>query len=710
MANRWLLACCLSAVLACSPTAQADVFDWLATVGVSQGTFYSKQPEVAVDAAGNTYVVGVFEDTVDFDPGPGVFELTSAGSRDVFVLKLNPAGEFAWAVHVGGACWEDVADVAVDDGGNVYVGGEFSCTADFDPGPGEYPLVAEGGSDIFLLKLTTAGQFAWVRPLTTEAGQSHVGALFVTNDRIYMAGEVVYPADFDPGPGVLELEDTFVWTLDQDGALVWAVGGIEAYALDVTVAGGFVYATGMFWGTVDFNPGPGVYWLEASWCAADIFVLKLSLAGDFIWARGTHDTTGCTDYTWDNEPTGIAVDGEGNLYTVGDLGLGGVDFDPGPGVFYLNQEGFFLWKLDQAGHLVWATHLGAGTSHSHALDLAIDPGGNLYVTGRFYGTVDFDPGPGEHPLNASPGTDAYVLRLTEDAEFSWVGQMSGSELVSGTSLDVDVPNIHSVGLFTGVVDFDPGPGTAQGTAQGDGADIFALKLSPGEVCGDGVLDPGEQCDDGNTISCDGCSFECVSEAGLDCGDGILNEACGEECDDGNNVPGDGCSDECELPCGDGVLDPGEECDDGNDIDGDGCQSNCLLPVCGDGILDPDEQCDDGNNDSGDGCRADCVIPACGDGILDPGEQCDDGNNDDGDSCRADCRNIACGNGIVETGEECDDGNNIDGDGCESDCTVIEVPVASYESLILLAAILFVAGTVVVLLQRGSQRGGIRGRR
>jgi len=71
-----------------------------------------------------------------------------------------------------------------------------------------------------------------------------------------------------------------------------------------------------------------------------------------------------------------------------------------------------------------------------------------------------------------------------------------------------------------------------------------IRIALLDTCGDGVLDGGEECDDGNGVSCDGCSSACTSEAGVVCGDGVVNPACGEQCDDGNDVAGDGCEPDC----------------------------------------------------------------------------------------------------------------------------------------------------------------------
>src|ERR1043166_7136006 len=85
-----------------------------------------------VDALGNSYTTGGFNGTVDFDPGPGTFNLTSAGSRDIFICKLNAAGNFVWARAMGGAANNDDAfAIALDGSGNVYTTGFFNGTADF---------------------------------------------------------------------------------------------------------------------------------------------------------------------------------------------------------------------------------------------------------------------------------------------------------------------------------------------------------------------------------------------------------------------------------------------------------------------------------------------------------------------------------------------------------------------------------------------------
>jgi hypothetical protein len=85
-----------------------------------------------------------FQGTADFDPGAGTFHLTSSGSDDIFVSKLDSAGNFVWAKAMGGPSGDAGQGIAVDGAGNVYTTGSFQGTADFDPGAGTFNLTSSG--------------------------------------------------------------------------------------------------------------------------------------------------------------------------------------------------------------------------------------------------------------------------------------------------------------------------------------------------------------------------------------------------------------------------------------------------------------------------------------------------------------------------------------------------------------------------------------
>lgn len=337
--------------------------------------------------------------TVDFDPGPGIYNMTSAGIADIFVLKLDNTGNFIFARSMGGLENDFVADMSIDANQNVYITGDFRSTADFDPGPGVYTLTSVGfpnSSDIFVLKLDSNGDFLWAKK-TGSSMSDLVFALVVDNGgNVYTTGAFQYTSDFDPGLGVYNLVsqggdyDIFIWKLDAGGNFVWAkrIGGnaydcAEAIALD---AAGNVYTTGFYGDTVDFDPGPGYYPLMNTAGGLSMFVARLNPNGDFLSAVGMGDYTNAGGKA-------ICISNTNDIYIAGSY-VHTVDVDPGPGVYNLTQSGdgaaICLLKLDFNLNFVWAESLKRGWPR----ELKVDNAENIYLTGAYEDTLDVDPGVG----------------------------------------------------------------------------------------------------------------------------------------------------------------------------------------------------------------------------------------------------------------------------------------------------------------------------
>jgi hypothetical protein len=102
------------------------------------------------DASGNVYTVGSFADVADMDPGAATFDLSSAGSDDIFISKLDAAGNFLCAARVGGTDVDYAYGVALDAGNNIFITGAFMNTADFDPSTGLAIHSSAGLEDIFV--------------------------------------------------------------------------------------------------------------------------------------------------------------------------------------------------------------------------------------------------------------------------------------------------------------------------------------------------------------------------------------------------------------------------------------------------------------------------------------------------------------------------------------------------------------------------------
>lgn len=162
---------------------------------------------VKADAAGNVFLAGDFPFTVDFDPGPGTYNITTAGSIDAYVLKLNSSGDFAWAKVFAGTTADAAKGLALDATGNVYTTGIFQGTADFDPGPGEFNLTVGNGvnNDIFLSKLNTSGDLVWALNFGGPFDDEGLSVFASATGYIYATGDFDGAVDFDPGAGITTL-------------------------------------------------------------------------------------------------------------------------------------------------------------------------------------------------------------------------------------------------------------------------------------------------------------------------------------------------------------------------------------------------------------------------------------------------------------------------------------------------------------------------
>ncbi len=461
-----------------STLASTDVdFGWANRMG---GTGYDRASSMDVDSSGNSYITGSFQDTVDFDPGVGIFNLTGAG-EDIFISKLDKSGKFLWAKRIGGMGDDEATAISLDSEGNIYITGYFQDTVDFDPDAGVYPLTSAGSQDVFVSRLDGSGNLIWARRMGGE-GADLPRDLFVDPDgNVYITGYFQKTADFDPGPGTVELtsagvNDVFVARLDGNGGLAWARSwgaDFEDQGYGITVdADGSVYTTGLFTRLVDFDPGSGVFHLfGGDW--PEIFVSKLDGSGNFIWAKAMgelHDEVGYD----------LALDLDGNIYITG-FYKETVDFDPGSGTYNLTSNGLadaFIFKLDKNGNLGWAKSIGGADSDIGSA-IEIDSNGNVYIAGYFGDTVDFDPGVGISTLTSAGGWDIFITKLDSDGNFAWAASMGGSQhdfINSGLSIDPS-GNVYTAGFFWGTADFDPGTGKLELTSAG-AIDIFVSKLPP----------------------------------------------------------------------------------------------------------------------------------------------------------------------------------------------------------------------------------------
>ncbi|MEO6304259.1 MAG: T9SS type A sorting domain-containing protein, partial [Bacteroidia bacterium] len=125
-------------------------FKWAKSIsGPGAETAYS----VEYDGFNGIYTTGNFSSNTDFDPNAGTFNLSPVGFYDIFISKLDTAGNFIWAGGMGSTFPETANDLAVDAYGNVFTVGGFKSTVDFDFTASTYTLSSVGDYDAFIHKI-----------------------------------------------------------------------------------------------------------------------------------------------------------------------------------------------------------------------------------------------------------------------------------------------------------------------------------------------------------------------------------------------------------------------------------------------------------------------------------------------------------------------------------------------------------------------------
>lgn len=455
---------------------QQPVFNWVKTMG---GTSGEGGESIAIDHSGNIYTVGQFAGTPDFDPGSGLYNMTATGSTaDAFITKFDASGNFLWARQFGGPGSDVCFDIAVDSAGNIYTAGMFQDSVDFNPGPGVLnKYSSNSGRNTFVTKMDGNGTLLWVAAWDTTANSQADGYSIILDSigNVFVAGGFEGTVDFNPADSstysMTVGQGSYLVKLDNAGNFLWArqlggigVGGSTDVVLDSV---NNIYLTGSFQGTADFDPGVGVSNLISAG-QSDIFVCKLDSAGSYIWAKKLGGTV--SDFG-----VALAVDGAGNVYSTGQFG-NTADFDPGTAVYNLTAPGnysAYISKLDANGNFTWAKVI---AYNSYGGDIVLDGSANVYTTGAASGG-DFDPGPGSYPINAVGVTDVYIHKLDVSGNFVWARMFGGGSVDGGAGIQRDSNgSIFTTGSFSYTADFDITSGVYTINSVSNSDDVFVHKI------------------------------------------------------------------------------------------------------------------------------------------------------------------------------------------------------------------------------------------
>jgi len=389
----------------------SGVVQWVYTAG---GTGRDRGRKIALDSSGNIYVVGYYQNTVDFGGG----NVTSNGSFDAFILKLNSSGTFQWVKSYGGSTGNDLGrDVVVDSNDNVIMLGTFRGTVNFDNGDGgEVVNHTSNDYDIFLIRLNSSGiwQRVWV---TTNGGSADGRALAIDSNNVtYLTGSYSGGVTFGANNRTAaNSNDIFIHKIDtydynNNTQLTYApdvdtTQKAKGIAVD---SSGNIYATGTFQDTVNFIGGSDISTIFTT-SGKDIYLLKLNSSLVVQWVKR---------FAVDNGEAGTAlgtavtVDEDGNVYSVGEIG-GTFDLGGGTQALGSNEEAYIV-KHDSSGTFQWSkTFGGVGGFNNRVQDIVIDSNDFVITVGQITGNTNFSTVGGD-TIDFGNNEYNWVLKIKPD--------------------------------------------------------------------------------------------------------------------------------------------------------------------------------------------------------------------------------------------------------------------------------------------------------
>ncbi|HLP50632.1 MAG TPA: T9SS type A sorting domain-containing protein [Chitinophagales bacterium] len=358
-----------------------------------------------------------------------IFTTTILALCAVLLYAQQGGLSYDWAKKIGqssGTGNDNVRRLVVSNG-YVYIIGGFQSTVDFNPDTATANLVSAGNNDIYFAKYTTAGQYVWAKRIGGTGDDYGMSLALGNNDSIIIVGY------FSAG------------------------------------------------GAIDFDPGANTNTLTSGG-GPEGFVAKYDSAGNYQWARRITGTL--SDYAY-----GVALDSSDNIFVCGTIGSTNITFEhpfsPAVQVNFPAPADMYFAKYDYAGKCLYARAFqGGATADVVARDIAVDANNDVYITGQFLGTCDFNAGAGTANLSSSVNTDVFLAKYTNAGDYVWVRAMGGTTTTpnqydNGFTLDITPSgNIIVGGAYWGVGVF----GGIQITAQGSTLAGFFCSWTPAGTC------------------------------------------------------------------------------------------------------------------------------------------------------------------------------------------------------------------------------------
>ncbi len=358
---------------------------WAKQAGTPKAPLYDLGYCVKSDKNGGCYVCGIYNDTSFF----GNDTLISSGLKDGYLTHLNANGDFLWSKRFGGIGNDFAKGISVDSDGNVYVCGSFEGAITFNGN--SIGSINQYGA--IIIKYDQNGNFLDYLQLASNYKCSFEKLIFDDSNNIYVTGSI-HGYGIINGTTISSLNsaswnDMILIKLSNDfNSVLWSTSGGGSY-YDIgnilTKDSNSIYVGGAYSNTATFDTITTVYNSNVtganSYLHRDAFIASYDLNGNIKWLKSFGDDG-------IDEVLGLKMSKSGYLYAAG-FYVDTITIDDTTLISTPNITNGFILKLDTLGNLIWAKSV-PNNLNTRLYGLTLDKYENIFVTGDFYGTINFN--------------------------------------------------------------------------------------------------------------------------------------------------------------------------------------------------------------------------------------------------------------------------------------------------------------------------------
>ncbi len=400
---------------------------------------------IKADSLDNIYLAGEFTNIFKL----GTISVTSKGSADAVLVKMDSTGKVLWMVSGGGTGIDQANALSVDNEGNAYLAGEYYSASAFF---GSQTITGTGLINLFTAKYDKDGTLQWIRTAesTNQNNDIQCGSVAVDQSgNCYVAGSYYDSAYFNGKlyTTVNHGSNAFIACYSGLGSFLWfkqmANSGVASIQTDKN---GNLYTTGYFGPQTDFDnihlevKGNGMY-------VGNIFVSKMDASGKVIWANRAG-----SDYS--DNGAALVLDASNNIYVTGSFS-DTADFG-NSNLVSNGEHDFFVAKYDNNGNKLWVVGTG-GEAEDGSYSLCLNPAQTMvYIIGSAQiGPIKY--GNQVLPDPAENGFDFIAAVGDIDAGIEPPNQVTGLEVYpnpSAGNFNIHIDETISSGSILHIIDME----------------------------------------------------------------------------------------------------------------------------------------------------------------------------------------------------------------------------------------------------------------